>query len=102
MRASGPRASELNPILKYLFVYTQIHMVKTISLADDAYEDLSSLKRHGESFSDVARRLASEHRRRRSIVESAGSWPMSEEEAERLTQEIYEARERSGEGRPGF
>lgn len=33
-------------------------MTKTISLADDAYEALHDAKRPGESFSDVARRLA--------------------------------------------
>ncbi len=33
-------------------------MTKTISLADDAYEALKAVRRGGESFSDVARRLA--------------------------------------------
>ncbi len=35
-------------------------MTKTISLADDAYEALKAVRRGGESFSDVARRLARE------------------------------------------
>lgn len=30
---------------------------RTISLADDAYEALSAMRRPGESFSDVVRRL---------------------------------------------
>ena len=30
---------------------------KTISLSDDAYERLKTMKREGESFSDVVRRL---------------------------------------------
>lgn len=33
-------------------------MTKTISLSDEAYDDLVAAKRAGESFSDVARRLA--------------------------------------------
>jgi predicted CopG family antitoxin len=33
-------------------------MTKTLSIADDAYEALLGAKRPGESFSDVARRLA--------------------------------------------
>lgn len=33
-------------------------MTKTISLSDEAYEALATAKRPGESFSDVARRLA--------------------------------------------
>lgn len=33
-------------------------MTKTISLSDDAYDALSAAKRPGESFSEVARRLA--------------------------------------------
>jgi predicted CopG family antitoxin len=35
-------------------------LTKTISLADDAYDALASVKRPGESFSDLARRLARE------------------------------------------
>jgi hypothetical protein len=33
-------------------------MTKTISLSDDAYDALAAAKRPGESFSEVARRLA--------------------------------------------
>lgn len=33
-------------------------MTKTISLSDEAYDALSAAKRPGESFSEVARRLA--------------------------------------------
>lgn len=33
-------------------------MTKTISLSDDAYDALVGVKRPGESFSEIARRLA--------------------------------------------
>lgn len=69
-------------------------MTKTISLADDAYEALASLKKQGESFSDVARRLAREGRRR-SIMEFAGSWKISAAEAERIKARIYADRDAS-------
>lgn len=69
-------------------------MTKTISLADDAYEALAALKRPGESFSDVARRLAKDSRRR-SIMDAAGTWKMSEAEARRLKQLIRKARDES-------
>jgi len=41
---------------------------RTISLSEDAYEALSAIKRPGESFSDVVRRLA----RRRSLTDLCG------------------------------
>jgi predicted CopG family antitoxin len=39
----------------YAHIYA--HMTKTISLSDDAYELLKKIKRDGESFSDVIKRL---------------------------------------------
>lgn len=75
-------------------------MTKTIGLSDDAYAELVALKGPRESFSDLAQRLAAEHRRRRSIRDSAGGWPMTTDEAERLVEAIHADRERSGEGRP--
>lgn len=39
-----------------MHVYTD--MTKTISLSDDAYDALVGVRRPGESFSEVARRLA--------------------------------------------
>lgn len=55
---------------------------KTISLADDAYEALSAMKRPGESFSDTIRRIA----RRRSLTELAGI--MKPADAERVATAI--------------
>jgi predicted CopG family antitoxin len=42
---------------------------RTISLSHDAYEALLAAKRHGESFSDVVRRLT----RRRSLTDLVGA-----------------------------
>lgn len=55
---------------------------RTISLADDAYEALSAMKRSGESFSDVVRRLT----RRRSLTELSEA--MDDEAAEEVAQAI--------------
>jgi predicted CopG family antitoxin len=72
-------------------------MTKTISLSDDAYAALAGLKQPGESFSDVALRLA-HGQRTRSILEFAGAWKrlgMTEKEAERVKQAVYKRREES-------
>jgi len=45
--------------------------VKTVTLAEDAYAALAAMKRRGESFSDVIRRIA---RTNRSLLEFAGAW----------------------------
>lgn len=45
--------------------------VKTVTLSADAYEALAALKRPGESFSDVVRRLT---KKNRSLLEFAGAW----------------------------
>jgi predicted CopG family antitoxin len=45
--------------------------VKTITVSEDAYRALAALKRDGESFSDVIRRIT---RTSRSLLEFAGDW----------------------------
>lgn len=48
-------------------------MVRVISLADDAYDDLKELKKEGESFSDVVRRVV-EKEIGKSFLDLAGKW----------------------------
>ena len=62
---------------------------KTIDLSDDAYKRLSSLKREGESFTDVVLRLCSKTIKRQ-LASFAGAWTMSEEEEKELFSEISE------------
>jgi len=46
-------------------------VVKTVTLSADAYEALAALKKEGESFSDVVRRIS---KKNRSLLEFAGAW----------------------------
>lgn len=62
---------------------------KTISLSDEAYEKLASLKRKGESFTDVILRLCSKTPRK-PLASFAGSWVMDEEEEKKIFGEISE------------
>lgn len=68
-------------------------MTKTVGLADDAYERLDALKREGESFSDVVRRLTGAPLLRR----LAGT--MDEDTAEHYRSAVRQARERQDEQR---
>jgi predicted CopG family antitoxin len=45
--------------------------VKTVTLSEDAYAALAALKKEGESFSEVVRRLT---RQGKSLLEFAGAW----------------------------
>jgi len=62
---------------------------KTIDLSDDAYKRLSSLRREGESFTDVILRLCSKTVKR-PLASFAGAWIMSEEEEKEIFSEISE------------
>lgn len=63
---------------------------KTISLSDEAYEKLASLKRNGESFTDVILRLCSKSPRK-PLSSFAASWTMSDEEEKKIFREVAEA-----------
>ena len=45
--------------------------VRTVTLSEDAYAALAALKREGDSFSDVVRRVT---RGSRSLLDFAGAW----------------------------
>ena len=62
---------------------------KTISLSDEAYKKLASLKRGRESFSEVVLRLYSKAPKK-ALASFAGGWDMTDEEAERVFGEIAE------------
>ena len=62
---------------------------KTISLSDEAYKMLASLKRKGESFTDVILRLCSKTSKK-PLASFAGSWIMSDEEEREIFGEISE------------
>ncbi len=62
------KAAEAHGTTRYW--HTQMP-VKTVTLSEDAYAALAALKREGESFSEVVRRLA---RTGRSLLEFAGAW----------------------------
>jgi predicted CopG family antitoxin len=73
-------------------------MTKTISLADDAYEALVSVKGADESFSELARRAAQALARKRLFDPTLKvSW--TDEEADKLVRDIYKARDATMEPR---
>ncbi|MFB6158870.1 MAG: antitoxin VapB family protein [Candidatus Nanohalobium sp.] len=61
---------------------------KTLSVDETAYDKLKNLKRKGESFSDLIKRITSE----KPLTEIAGIWTDDE-----LRQKVEETRENTGE-----
>jgi len=62
---------------------------RTISLSDEAYRKLASMKRKGESFTDVILRLCS-GAPRKPLASFAGAWSMSDEEEKIIFGELSE------------
>jgi predicted CopG family antitoxin len=56
---------------------------KTISLSDEAYELLASMKKEGESFTQVILRLCSKATKK-PLASFAGLWSMSDEEEKEI------------------
>ena len=54
------------------------YMTKVISLSDEAYHDLKSLKGNNKSFSDIVRELAQKVKRKK-LLDLAGAWNDSPE-----------------------
>src|SRR2546427_9800799 len=71
--------------------------VKTVTLSEDAYAALAALKREGESFSEVVRRLA---RTGRSLLEFAGAWKDFPSEKMDRYLAFLEAGDRLSRGKP--
>ena len=67
-------------------------MVKVISLSDDAYEGLRSMKRGGESFSEVVRRVV-EGESGRSFPSLAGAWK-DDKEVDKIFKQVLEDRKK--------
>jgi len=70
---------------------------KTISLSDEAYETLASIKRTGESFTDVILRLCSKTAKKL-LRGFAGSWSMTDEEEKKTFGELLELWKKYEEG----
>lgn len=75
-------------------------MTKVISLSDDAYNDLKSLKSKDESFSDIVRVLAHEVKRKK-ILDLAGAWSNASE-MDNLFKGIFEERHKTKERKLKF
>lgn len=67
-------------------------MTKIVSLSEKAYEALKKLKRDGESFSDVVRRLTSEEECK-SLLPFAGKW--AGDDSEKVFESIAEDRRKT-------
>lgn len=80
-------------------MHTCIHVVRVVSLSDDAYEALKRLKEPDHSFSDIVLMLAEQERRRR-LEGVLGSWKMSGPEYDDFMTDVYERRRRSKPRRP--
>lgn len=62
---------------------------KTISIMDDVYDLLTAVKAPEESFSDEIRRLA---KAKGSIMEFAGTWKLTDKEANKIKEAIKRMR----------
>lgn len=69
-------------------MHAYIHMTKVISLSDEAYSELTKLKKEGESFSDIVLELTRKEKKPLSYF--FGKWPGPKEELNNLEKEIKE------------
>jgi len=68
-------------------------MTKCISLSDEAYKDLTLLKKGGESFSEVIRKLT-ENERKKERLSIIGLWK-DDKEMDNIFKEIFKKRHSS-------
>ncbi len=76
----------------YMHMHIVFTMTKVISLSERAYETLKSMKKPGESFSDVVLRVAKE-KKKKSLLEFSGKWVG--DDADEILAQIMKDRERS-------
>ena len=74
----------------YAYAYS---MTKVISLSNEAYEKMKSIKNHGESFSDVVIKLFSKAKKK-PLSDFLGKWAGSEKEIENIKDIIAEDRKK--------
>jgi len=60
-------------------MHAYITMTKVISISDDVYDSLKSLKKPEESFSIVIRELVNKGKNKKGLLSLAGSWKNNEE-----------------------
>ncbi len=75
----------------HTYAYAGDHMVKVISLSNKAYSTLKALKRGDDSFSDTVLHL-SEKGKKKSLLEFAGKWSLSDAEADKIKKELEKSR----------
>ncbi|MBI5003164.1 antitoxin VapB family protein [Candidatus Woesearchaeota archaeon] len=68
-------------------------MVKVISLSNKAYATLKALKRGDDSFSDVVLKIT-EKEKKPSIMDLAGKWPGTDEEAKFIMKTLQKERKK--------
>lgn len=71
---------------------------KIVSLSEEAYNALKSIKREEESFNDLILRLVQKPDQKE-ILSLAGTWQGSDEETEKILEIIYENREKTKSSR---
>ena len=68
-------------------------MVKPVSLSNEAYEVLSSMKKENESFSDVILRLSISHKKS-DLMKFFGKWPGDKKDLDKIEEVINKDRKK--------
>jgi len=66
-----------------------MYMVKNIAIMDSVYAELVKYKKEGESFSKEIMRFIG---KKKSILEFAGAWKMTDKEADEMKQKLAQLR----------
>jgi len=68
-------------------------MVRPVSLSNQAYDLLSSMKKEDESFSDVVLRLSLKHKKS-NLMKFFGKWPGDRNDLDRIKKMINDDRKK--------